>query len=183
MKQTKKITLSAMCIALGVLFMALGAFIEVLDLTVAALCSCLMAFVFIEVGDKYAIAVWLGTSVFALIFFTHSLVWATYFLIFGIYPIVKAYIERLKRPFWIPIKLAVFLVSSILVILASELLLGIPFFGDTFGLPIFEEHTELFKAIVVIGFVGALYVYDIFMTVMIRTYFLTFRKRIQHLLK
>ena len=35
MRKTKKITLGAACIALGVLFMALGYFIEVLDLTVA----------------------------------------------------------------------------------------------------------------------------------------------------
>lgn len=172
-----------MCIALGVLFMALGFFIEVLDLTVAALCSCLMAFVFIEVGDKYAIAVWLATSILGLVFFTGSLVWVTYLLIFGIYPILKAYIEKLKRPFWIPLKLALFTVSALIVILASELLLGIPFFGDTAGIPFFESHTDLFKVIVVIGLILALYVYDIFMTVMIRAYFSSFRKRVQSLLK
>ena len=183
MKQTKKITISAMCIALGVVFMALGAVIEVLDLTVAAMCSCLMAFVFIEVGDKYAIAVWIGTSILGLVFFTHSLVWVTYLLVFGMYPILKAYIERLKRPLWIPVKISLFVVCAILVILASEMLLGIPFFSDDFGLPILEKHTEIFKILVVCMFIGALYVYDVFMTVMIRSYFSIFRKRIQHLLK
>ncbi len=183
MKQTKKVTISAVCIALGVLFMALGAFIEVLDLTVAALCSCLMAFVFIEVGDKYAFGVWLGTSILGFVFFTHSLVWVTYFLIFGIYPILKAYIEKLKRPLWIPIKLVAFVVSSLLIILTAEVLLGIPFFGDTLGIPFFENNMELFKKIVVVGLIAAMYVYDVFMTIMIRAYFSTFRKRIQSILK
>ena len=183
MKQTKKITVSAVCIALGVLFMALGFFIEVLDLTVAALCSCLMALVFIEVGDKYAIAVWLGTSILGLVFFTGSLVWVTYLFIFGIYPILKAYVERLKRPFWWPIKLVIFIISSLVIILISELLLGIPFFGDTSGIPFFENHYDVFKAVVIVGLVAALCVYDVFMTVMIRVYFEKFRKRFQSLFK
>ena len=183
MKQTKKITLSASCIALGVLFMALGAFIEVLDLTVAAMCSCLMAFVFIEIGDKYAFGVWLGTSLLGFVFFTHSLVWVTYFLVFGIYPILKAYIEKLKRPFWIPIKLLVFVASALLIIMTSELLLGIPFFTDTLGVPFFENNMDVFRAIVVVALIGAMFVYDIFMTVVIRAYFSSFRDRIKRILK
>ena len=50
--------------------MTLGAFVEVLDLTASALCSCLMAFVFIEIGAKYAIAVWLGTTILGAVFYT-----------------------------------------------------------------------------------------------------------------
>lgn len=163
--------------------MALGAFIEVLDLTVAAMCSCLMAFVFIEIGDKYAFCVWLGTSLLGFVFFTHSLVWVTYFLVFGIYPILKAYIEKLKRPLWIPIKLAVFVVSALLIIFTAEVLLGIPFFEDTLEIPFFENNMELFKKIVVIALIGAMYVYDVFLTIMIRAYLFTFRKRIQSILK
>ena len=169
-----------MSIALGVLFMTLGAFVEVLDLTASALCSCLMAFVFIEIGAKYAIAVWLGTTILGAVFYTHSLVWVTFFLIFGI---LKAYIEKTKRPFWIPLKLAFFAISATAMILVSELLLGIPFFGDTSNMPLFEENTWLFKLLVYIFLVAALYVYDIFMTVMIRLYFTNIRKRIQSLLK
>ena len=183
MKQTKKITLSAACIAIGILFMALGAFIEVLDLTVAALSSCLMAFVFIEIGDKYAFGVWLGTTFLGIVFFTGSLVWVTYFLICGIYPILKAYIEKLKRPFWIPLKLGFFLISATLLILMSEFILGIPFFEDTLNVPFFENNMDLFRAIVFGALIAALFVYDIFMTVMIRTYFSTFRPRIKSILK
>ena len=172
-----------MSIALGVLFMTLGAFVEVLDLTAAALCSCLMAFVFIEIGSKYAIAVWLGTSILGFVFFPHSLVWVTFLLVFGIFPILKAYIERTKRPLWIPLKLAFFVVSALVLILVSELLLGIPFFSDTLNVPFFEENTWVFKVLVYVFMVVALFVYDVFMTVMIRMYFTNIRKRIQSLLK
>ncbi len=172
-----------MAIALGVLFMTLGFFVEVLDMTVAALCSCLMAFVFIEIGAKYAVAVWLGTSVLGAVFFTSSLVWVTFFLVFGIFPILKAFIERLKRPFWIPVKLAFFLVSATVMILVSELILGIPFFDDSINLPFIGDNVLLFRAVVYVLLIAALFVYDVFMTVMIRTYFANIRKRIQSLLK
>ena len=172
-----------MAIALGVLFMTLGFFVEVLDMTVAALCSCLMAFVFIEIGAKYAVAVWLGTSVLGAVFFTSSLVWVTFFLVFGIFPILKSFIERLKRPFWIPVKLAFFLVSATVMILVSELILGIPFFDDSINLPLIGDNVIVFRIVVYVLLIAALFVYDVFMTVMIRTYFANIRKRIQSLLK
>jgi len=181
MRQTKKITISAMCIALGVLFMTIGTFVEVLDLTVAAISSCLMAFVFIEVGQKYAFSVWLGTSILGFVLLP-GLTPITYFLVFGIYPILKAYVEKLKRPIWIPVKLGIFAASTFLIIFASELL-GIPFFSDNLGIPFFENNMNLFRAIVIALLILAMYVYDIFMTVMIRAYFSTFRKRIQRILK
>ena len=183
MKQTKKITISAMSIALGVLFMTLGFFVEALDMTVAALCSCLMAFVFIEIGGKYAVAVWLGTSLLGALFFTSSLVWVTFFLVFGIFPILKAFIEKLKRPFWIPVKLAFFLVSATAMILVSQFILGIPFFDESINLPLIGDNVTLFRAVVYVLLIAALFVYDIFMTVMIRAYFTSFRRRIQSLLK
>ena len=168
---------------LGVLFMTLGAYIEVLDLTSSALCSCLMAFVFIEIGASYALSVWLGTSLLGFLFFSHSLVWVTFLIVFGIYPIAKAYIEKLKRPFWVPAKLLVFIVSSTVMILVSELLLGIPFFGDELNIPFFEENVILFKALIYVFLIIALFVYDYFMTVMVRFYFERIRKRIESILK
>ena len=172
-----------MVVALGVVFMALGAFVEVLDLTVAALCSCLMAFVFIEIGKPYTFCVWIATSVLSFVFFPQSLTWLTYFLIFGIYPILKAYIERLKKVFWLPIKLVYFNTVAPLMILFSEYVLGIPFFSDDLSIPIFEENMLLFKIVVYVLLIVAMIVYDIFMTVMIKAYFSKFREYIKQILK
>ena len=183
MKQTKKITLSAASVALTVLFMALGAYIELFDLTSAALSSIIMAFVFIEVGKPYTYLVWLGSSLLGFVFFSHSLVPITYFLVFGIYPILKAYIEKMKKPLWIPIKLLVFAVCSAAIIFTSTVLFGIPFFEDDIAIPWLKENAAIFKVAVYLGLVAALMVYDYFMTMMIRAYFSAFRKRIAHLSK
>lgn len=183
MKQTKKITLSSMACALGVAFMALGAFVEVLDLTAAALCSLIMMFVFIEIGSPYTFFVWIVTSVLGLVFFSHSLVSVTYFLIFGIYPILKAYIEKLKRVFWIPVKLVYFLIASAAMIAVSELVFGIPFFTDDLNIPFFESNQMLFRIIIFVLLIAATFVYDIFLTVMARSYFAVLRDRIKQFLK
>ena len=182
MKQTKKITVSAMAVALGVVFMTLGFFVEALDLTVAALCSIIMLFVFIEVGKPYTFLVWLCTSLLGALFFTGSLVWVTYFLVFGIYPIVKAYIERAKRIFWLPLKLVFFNISALILISVSEFILGIPFFGEI-NIPLFEGKEWIFKALVYVLLNLAFVVYDIFLTLMVKAYFLRVRPRISKIIK
>ena len=182
MKQTKKITFSAMSIALGVLFMTLGYFIEVFDLTVSALCSVLMVFVFIEIGAPYTFLVWIGTSILGALFFTGSLAWGSYFLVFGIYPILKAYIERTKRIFWIPIKLIEFIISGAALIALSEYVLGIPFFGEV-NIPLLEGKEIIYKIFVFVAMIVAFFLYDICLTFAVRFYFSNFRKRISSLLK
>lgn len=181
MRHTKKLTLGAMIIALSVLFMMLGYFVEALDLTVAAILSLLMAFVFIELGSPYTYSVWLATSLLGAVFFTGSQVWLTYFLIFGIYPVLKAYIERLPRAAWIFVKLGFFNVALVLLMLATELILMIPFFSE---LP---EAMAAYEFFIKAGFVAvfnlAFLLYDVFMTVMIRAYFQRLRHRVRRFLK
>ena len=171
-----------MAVALGVVFMMLGFFIEALDLTVAALCSILMLFVFIEIGRPYTFLVWICTSLLGALFFTGSLVWVTYFLVFGIYPIIKAYIERAKRIFWLPLKIVFFNIAAVALIAVSEFVLGIPFFGEI-NMPVFEGKEWIFKAIVYAILNLAFVVYDIFLTLMVRAYFSRIRPAISKILK
>lgn len=183
MKDTKRLTFSAMAVALGVLFMTLGFFVEVLDLTVSALCSILMLFICIEVRGAYPLLVWIATSVLGAVFFTGSLVWVTYLLIFGIFPIIKAYIERCKKPLWAVLKLVYFALSAPAVIVISEKVLGIPFFGEDLQLPFIEGNELIFKLAVVAALICALMVYDVFLTVMVRAYFARLRPAMKHILK
>ena len=68
MRQTKKVTLSAAVVALSILFLVLGAFVDVLDLSACALASLLVVFVYIEIGSPYTYLVWLATSLTAFLF-------------------------------------------------------------------------------------------------------------------
>lgn len=180
MRKTKKITLSALMIAMGVLFMTLGYFVEALDLTVAALLSCVVVLVVIEIGSPYTFMVWLGTSLLGALFFTGSFVWLTYLLIFGIYPILKNYIERLPRAFWYPVKLIFFNAALIALIFLGELIVGVPFFavGENMA-----EYEQIIKAALYIGFNVAFVLYDIFLNLMIRAYFIRLRSKFSRFLR
>ena len=67
MTETKKLTLSAVLCALGVVFMALGSVIEVMDLSVCAFASLIVVFVYLEIGVPYALGVYLATALSSML--------------------------------------------------------------------------------------------------------------------
>jgi hypothetical protein len=174
MKSTKKITLSAMAVALGTVIMLLGWVIEALDLTVCALASLLVVFIYIEIGSYYPWLVWICTTLATALIYPGSLVWIEYLLVFGIFPLIKAYIERLPRWSWILVKIAYINIMIWGVFLIAEVLLGIPFFG---------EDTLLMKIVLYVMINIAFIAYDFFITVMVRFYFDKLRSRFKKLLK
>lgn len=175
MRNTKKITLSASVVALSAVFMVLGALVDVLDLSACALASLLVAFVFVEIGAPYTYLVWLATSLITFICFPGSAIWLEYLLVFGIYPIIKAYIERLPRWSWLILKLVYGALSVGAVVALFAKITGVPFFEGVDALWL--------KVGVLLFLVVAFILYDIFLTVLLRFYFERLRNRIKHLLK
>lgn len=181
MKQTKKLTLSAMMVALGTVFMVLGAVVEVFDLTAVALASVLVAFVYIELGSPYTWLVWLCTTLTTFLLYQHSPMWLIYFVLFGIYPILKGYIERLPRLFWWPIKLVFGNAAFVCMLFGIKLITGLPFidpeesfFGITGG-----AIYALTWILLNVAFVA----YDFFLSVMVRYYMEKLRPKFRKILK
>ena len=174
MRTTKRVTLSAMLVALGTVFMVVGAVFDVMDLTACAIASLMMVFAYLELGSPYTWLIWLSTTLASAIFFPGSVVWVEYLLVFGIYPILKAYIERLPSPFWWPIKLAY--INAIIwgLMLLLDLL---------FGTPLLDADTPVMKIILYVLINIAFIAYDLFITVMVRVYYEKLRPRIKGLLK
>ena len=174
MSQTKKVTLSALLVALGTVFMIIGAAVEVLDLTVCAMASLLVVFVYLEIGSYYPWLVWICTSLATALIYPGSIMWAEYALVFGIYPLIKAYIERLPRWSWIVVK--IFYINAVIAALffVCESLLGIPFF---------TEEGEVMAIITYVLMNAAFVMYDLFITAMVRAYFAKIRPKIKKLLK
>jgi hypothetical protein len=174
MSQRKKITLSAMMVALGTVIMILGAVIEVLDLTVCALAALTVVFIYLEIGSYYPWLVWICTSLATLLLYPGSLVWAEYFLVFGIYPLIKAYIERLPKWTWILIKLVYINVVIWVLFGICEFILGVSFFG---------EDTLIMKILTYALMNVAFIAFDLFITVMVRFYQEKIRPRFKKFLK
>ena len=174
MKKTKKLTLSAILVAMSVVFMLLGSFVEIMDLSVCAAASLIIVFIYLEIGPSYALMAYLSTSVIGFIILPAKLMAVEYFLVFGIYPLLKAFVERFAKWSWIPLKL-VFINAVIWILFAvCELLLGVPFF----------EGDNLFLKVCFYLFINLTFiVYDVFITVMVRFYYDKIRHRIRALLR
>ena len=161
-------------VALGTAFMIIGAVIEVLDLTVCALASMLVVFIFLEIGSYYPWLVWVCTSLATGLLYPASLIWIEYALIFGVYPLIKAYIEKLPRWSWIIVKLVYANAVIWALFFICEKLLGVPFFTD---------EARWMRILTYILTNVAFLAYDLFITVMVRFYYDKLRPRFRKLLK
>ncbi len=173
MRATKKLTISAMAAALGSALMAVGAVIEVLDMALAAFASLLIVIIILEVGSPYPWLVWLSTSLITYICFPGSTVWLMY-LTFGVFPILKYYIERLRRLFWFPLKLIYVNACIIALAFLCELI---------FGLPLFEVDNILIRIGLYLVLNVAFFAYDRLITLFVRLYNEKYRHRFRHLFK
>ena len=98
-KATRRLAVSAVLAALGVVLLLLGSLVQVLDLSMAAIASLLAVFAVIEIGGKYPILIYLVTSVLSLLLLPVKTAALIYFVFAGYYPILKAVLEgRLARP-------------------------------------------------------------------------------------
>lgn len=174
MRETKKLAISAMLAALGAVFMSLGALLEVADLTACALASLLLVFAYIELGSPYTWLIWLATSLISAIMFFSSPVWSEYLLVFGIYPLIKAYIERLPRALWWPLKLVFINAVLWIIILVVE---------GALGIPVIIAESDIWKTVLYLMANAAFVVYDLFLIAMTKVYVFKFRKRFERFLK
>ncbi|MBP3592538.1 MAG: hypothetical protein J6K14_08655 [Clostridia bacterium] len=187
MRSTKKVTLSAMMCALSVVVLTLGAVFEAFDLTAAALASICITFINIEIGAPYTFIAWICTTLLSFLFFPQSMLWIEYLLLFGLYPVLKGYIEKLPRLAWWPIKLPLYNLCLFLMAEGMGFILGVDFFGIegdwrnifSMGAQIWWESPLILLIIANIAFVA----YDLFLTMATRVYMLKYRPRLQKYLK
>ena len=167
-KQIKYLTISAMLSALGVIILALGAFIEVIDLTVAVVASFLCVWAVIEMGGMYPWMIWLVTSVVGFLLLPLKTPALFYAIAFGFYPMIKEIAE--KRPN---------VISWIIKIVTFHVCMGLMFLGIWLFFPAMLEGN--LQLLILIGlYVAALavfIVYDIALSRIITFYLFRLRHR------
>jgi len=149
----------------------------------AALASLTAVLVYVEIGRPYTYLCWLVTTLLVGLLFPQSLMWAEYLLIFGVYPFLKGYIERLPRLAWLPIKAVYFNLALLGLLLALRLVLGVPLLsgGEEIGvlidIPALRGNVPVLMLILwALGNV-TLFAYDLFLTVVLRLYVVKYRAR------
>ncbi len=168
--RTKRIAVSSMLVALGVMILWLGMLLDVLELSVVVLAAMLLIPVVIEYGGAYPWSVWGATAAFAAILMPLRMVSVVYIL-FGFYPILKAYVERLPRGLTILFKQLYFIVSDVFTVWLS------------YRLVTAEETPRrwLPVALAAVGYV-TLNLLDIALTRLITLYLRKYRARISKLM-
>ena len=171
MRATKKVTLSAMLAALSVVILLLGSFVEIVDLSAAALASFLVVFAFLELGAGYAVLLWASATVVSLLLFPGGA--SLFYAAIGLYPLLKSFLEKL------PIALEwVLKMLTCNVVLAAYILLG------KFVLMLPDEVLTTWLLWVFIPFANLVFIlYDIALSRLIIYYGLRLRPRIARLLK
>ena len=103
---TKRLATSSVLCAVAVVVMGLGAVVEVLDLTAAAMASVVLLPILLTYGDYYALLAYVATAVLGVILMPQTLTSWLFLGLLGYYPILKRHIDRLPRPLAYLCKLA-----------------------------------------------------------------------------
>ncbi len=96
-RRTKNLALASLFCALGVVFLYLGAVIEVLDMSAAFLASVPILLAVIEMGGAWPWLIYAVTSILSLVLLPVKLPCVYYILLLGFYPIIKRVLEKHLR--------------------------------------------------------------------------------------
>lgn len=172
MKSTKKLTLTALLAALSTVLLTLGSLIEVLDLSMAAIVSCVVIFLRVELGGGYPYLFW-GVTTAASLLLVPSSSAALLFALIGLYPLAKAVLERRRPVIEWSCKLLLAAVALTAFVLIAKFVLFLPDAILTGWL------LPAFLAIALVAFV----LYDIALSRLLIFYGLRIRPRISRFLK
>lgn len=165
-KKTFKLALGGICLALSVVFMFGASFVPGVELTLYALSSLFIAVMIIETGVKGGILLYAAAVLLGLLIVPNKLGILPYACLFGIYGILKYFIEKIKNP----------ILQVILKIVFFASVLSAAFFGFKGLLLGSVNLPDLPAAVLIAAGVVFLLLYDLIYTLLIRIYRKRFRK-------
>ena len=162
--KTKKLAISAVMSALGVVIMYIGAVVSVLDLTMVAMASLIIFFAVIELQGPYPWLVYSVTAILGILLLPCKECATMYLLFGGLYPIFKEMFERLHPIVCWILKFSFFNTSLLLIITIVVYILHVPDTELSFGWLIFLCGNGVFL------------LYDIATTKLVTLYMVKLRK-------
>ncbi len=124
--ETRRLTVSSLIAALSVVLLYLGAVSNFFSLTAVAVVSLLEMFAVEEIGSPYKYAVYIVTGVLSALLLPDKFTALSYIALGGIYPMLRVWFEKLKKPFPLIAKFVFFnlvltgLIAASLFVLAVE---------------------------------------------------------------
>lgn len=129
--KTRKMTITAMMVALSVIFIYLSSVVPAGQLGLIAISTLFGIAAVVEVGISSGILVFAGTSILCILLVPDKNIAFTYFLFFGYYPVLKSLIERLHNLLaeWALKLLSVNVALTVIVFVFSGLIFNVFRFG------------------------------------------------------
>lgn len=93
-EKARNLALSSLMAAACFILMYVCSLTEVLDLCAAVVCAMIIIVSVIEIGGIYPWLIWLVTSTLCLIFIPDKFIALEFVLYGGLYPMIKAYLEK-----------------------------------------------------------------------------------------
>lgn len=123
-KKTRRLAICAILSALGVVILYLGALVEVLDVSAAAIASLFCVLAVIEMGGAWPWLIYFVVSILSLVLLPVKSSAVLFVLLLGYYPILKAYFERLRLLVSWVLKLVTCNVALAAILLLSRILVS-----------------------------------------------------------
>ncbi len=131
-KSIKKLTLSSILSALITVLIIIGSVIELLDITVAAVCSLVVYISMYECKGKYPYLVYSVSSILCLIFASMTTATLYYVAFFGYYPILRYSLRNLSSKLRKLICALIFNIIMAVLMLTFKALFGLQ--GEPYGI-------------------------------------------------
>lgn len=160
------VALGGVFLALTVAFLFGASFVPGVEMTLYAFSSLFIAFMIIEKGPREGIILYVAAVLLGLILVPNKLGLLPFIAFFGYYGILKYYIEKLQRPV---VQVIVKIVFYALIMLAA-LKLGGELLFDSAGIPGIPD------AVIYIGGILMMVVYDLIYTLAIKIYRQRFKR-------
>ena len=129
--RTLRVALCGVLCGLSVVIMAMSALYPSLSYCIPMVAGALLLVPSIEFGTGTALTAYAAVCIISMILLPEKEAPLMYVFLFGLYPIVKKYFERIpKRPLEYLAKFAFFNVTAVAAVLIATFLLGIPLDED-----------------------------------------------------
>ncbi len=125
MKNTSKTALGGMAVALGTVIMLLASAIPTLEYAIPALSGFMVLFIIIESGSGWGAGVYAATSLLGIFIVPNKEAVGMYIALFGLYPILKYYVDRLPKVPGYIIKTVYFFISTVAAYLIMIKVFGV----------------------------------------------------------
>lgn len=123
--RSKSVALAGMLSALAVVFLLLGAMVELLDLSAAAMAALVVMVALIELGRGWACGVYAVSALLSVLLFPNTATVA-FAMFLGYYPVLKVFLDRIKpRLLQYAVKLLCFNAFLLLTFWLIKLLIGV----------------------------------------------------------